>query len=94
MPWNRSLKQVLTRRLEIIGIPLHLWNEYTLHKVGSCFGELKEVHDINNSFDIAEVIVNLDDKRILQHSVLLREGDSKFNIWVQEGKEFRSKEVD
>lgn len=66
VPWSRFMKQVITRRFEIIGIPLHLWNDLTLHSIGSCLREVVEIHNLKYSFDTTKVTIRLDDRIILQ----------------------------
>lgn len=58
IPWNTKIEQVVIRRFEIVGIPLHLWNELTINKIGSCIGEVVEIHDLRYSFDLVEYTIN------------------------------------
>lgn len=39
-PWTEDLKQVLTRRFEIISLPIHLWSDEIITQVGQTIGEV------------------------------------------------------
>lgn len=70
----------------MLGIPLHLWNELTIYEIGSCIGKVKKIHN-KYSFDTAKVTIILDERRILQKLIKLKEGNQSYNIWIQEIKE-------
>lgn len=44
IPWNKYILQVVKRRIEIVGIPLHLWTDENIMKIGQCLGEGEEIH--------------------------------------------------
>lgn len=49
-------------------------------------GEVTKIHHIRYSFDSVELWINLDDRRILHKSLVLKEGNYNFNVWSQEVK--------
>lgn len=87
-PWTKDIKQVIARRFEIVGIPLHPWNDLTIYKIGNTIGVVKEVHNMKYSYDYdtAELITVSDDRRILQKSLRLNEDSHVYNIRIQEIK--------
>lgn len=40
VPWSKDVKQVFTRRFEIIGIPIHLWSDETIKQIGGRVGKV------------------------------------------------------
>lgn len=78
IPWSKDIKQVIIKRFEIVGIPLQLWNDLTIHKIGSTLGEVKEIHDNSYTFDVAEVTVIV----MLQKSVKLKSKQNSYYVWV------------
>lgn len=45
IPRSRTIKLMITRIFEIIGIPLHIWNDLSIYRVGSCIGEVLKIHN-------------------------------------------------
>lgn len=92
IPWSREIKPVIIRSFEITGIPLHLWSDQTISKIGSTISEVKEIHNLKQRFDSAEVSISLDEKRILQKSLILKEAGHSFQVWIQQMKEHTAPE--
>lgn len=53
-PWNKEILQGTKRRFEIIGIPLHLWIDEIIKKIGDTLGEVDEIHFSKQSFNAVE----------------------------------------
>lgn len=84
VPWRKTIKHTFIRRFEILGLPLHLVNELTIHKIGSCIGEVVEVHHVRYNFESAEVSVILNDDRECQKSIRVKEGLNEYKVWIDE----------
>lgn len=83
IPWNKSIKQVVIKRFEIIGIPIHLWNNLTIDKIGSCIVEIIEVHPRMHNLINAEVSIKVNEEMRLIRRVKVKEGGNTFNTWIQ-----------
>lgn len=65
IPWNKQIRQVINRRFEIVGLPIHIWNDLTIHKIGSCLDEVTKIHDQKHNFNNVELSLNLNHERVL-----------------------------
>lgn len=81
-------------RFEITRIPIHLWSDLTVTKIGQCLGEVIEIHDVKHSMDTAEVTIRLDERRIIQKSIILKEGQYIYFVWIHKIKVTNSNEVE
>lgn len=82
--WSKNIKQVVNKRFEIIGLPIHIMNEYTIRKIGSCIGEVTAIHNQKQYSDTAEVSINLNDKRECQKSINVKKAQGPIQygfIW-------------
>lgn len=70
------------------------WNYYTIEKIWSYIGKVKEIHNIKHSFDTSEVTIILDEKRLLQKSLVIKEGDHKYHILRHGIKDSNKDELD
>lgn len=48
---------------------------------------MKEIHNIKHSFDTTNVTIALDERRLVYRSVVLKEENYKFHVWIQEIKD-------
>lgn len=87
IPWSRDVRPASLTRFKIVGIPLHLWNDLTIEKIGSTIGEVKEIHTLKQCFYSAEVSIIFDDTRTLGKSLVLKEGNYKYQINIKEIKD-------
>lgn len=65
---------------------MHLWNDHTIHMIGSSIGNVKEIHSMKYSFEIAEMTIELGKRRAMQESLAIKEGEHKHNVWIHESK--------
>lgn len=63
-----------------------LWDDYTISKIGNNIRGVTWSHTIKYLFDSVEVSINVDDNKILCKSLFFKEGNHKFNVWIQEIK--------
>lgn len=74
-PWNKDIKMIVKRRFEIVGLPIHLWSDENIMKIGACMGEVAEIHFTKQSFDVVElsIFININDISYLQKVITLKE---------------------
>lgn len=86
-PWHTEYGLKFCRMFEILGIPLHLWDESNIRRIPGNLGEVNQVHFKKDELSRVEVCIAMDlsnPRHQFHNSLIVKDLTRSYNIIIKE----------